>query len=367
MGAVLTAKLGQTNFFILMRTEPDSLSSQVSAFLNPDLLNGQKYTWNDNGDMIPALDEIGNPRERTGGKYHTRDANLKRPQNYQFSFGLETPQFGAFKFRFTGSGRWHDNRFTVRYDDETQKEFQTTKIDGNQVQLAHKNEQSYNSPTEAYARTLELMGDETYILTNAQKDDLWIGSEIQFITVDNKWWFVNLAAAGYWNFGAGPFGVFPDRNDPGIISEASADLNHQINEEGRIDQDRAFSINLLTGIQFWEKWQWSTALRYRDGQPFTRIDTVTGLPQGPTPVMNIWRGRVRHTFHMSADMRLQYRHRFAWLDNAQVQFALDVFNFFGSSTELLEDARDGNSYRTPLEMVPGRAIFGSITLNWDET
>ena len=95
------------------------------------------------------------------------------------------------------------------------------------------------------------------------------------------------------------------------------------------------------------------------------MDTITGLPQGPTPVMTIWRGRVRHTFHMSTDMRFQYRRHIQWLDNAEIQLAIDLFNFFGSSTELLEDPRDGDDYRTPLEMVPGRTVFATIALRWN--
>jgi hypothetical protein len=41
----------------------------------------------------------------------------------------------------------------------------------------------------------------------------------------------------------------------------------------------------------------------------------------------------------------------------------DVYNFFGSGTEMLEDMRTGPDYRTSIEMVPGRGLHIQLSLH----
>ncbi|HET6346568.1 MAG TPA: hypothetical protein VFH51_16670, partial [Myxococcota bacterium] len=85
------------------------------------------------------------------------------------------------------------------------------------------------------------------------------------------------------------------------------------------------------------------------------------LPQGPTPLMAIRRGRARHTFHMTWDARLRWA--LPWRDSVHSVLALDVFNLWGSATELLEDPRTAPApYRRSVEAVPARAVLVSLEL-----
>lgn len=357
-GAAWRMRWGDGHVYALIRREPDALTYNVSSFLDPARDNGVRYRWNDtNGDGVPSALEKGAVLARTGGAYHRLDSHVTRPSSNQFSFGAMSPRWGPLRFVLTFSGRWHLDRWDVRYDQATQNSFSPTpsNIPG-----------AAKAPDTVYARDMRQAGQEWYVLTNDKRADFWLGTEFQILSVNNRWWFLNLGAAGYWNMGrSSAFGAFPDRNDPGVIDESAADPNARINNAGRYDQDRSYSINALGGVRFFEHWLLSSALRYRDGQPFTQIGIAQALPQGPTPIMLAPRGRVRHTFFMSLDMHLQYATRIRALNNLNVTAALDAYNLLGSGTELLEDPRTGASYRQSIEMVAGRTLFGSITLGWN--
>ena len=50
------------------------------------------------------------------------------------------------------------------------------------------------------------------------------------------------------SMGSGLFGMHPDRNDPGLVDESSADPNARLNQRGRFDPGRAFAAHLYMGF-----------------------------------------------------------------------------------------------------------------------
>ena len=120
-------------------------------------------------------------------------------------------------------------------------------------------------------------------------------------------------------------------------------------------------MTLLVGGQLVRNVWLSTATRYLDGQPFTGVDVVEALPQGPAAVMVTQRGTPgpRHTFHMTTDARLSY----LWRGRGQhtLSLVLDAFNLLGSGTEIVEDPRAGReTFRRALEMI-ARDVDGGIS------
>jgi hypothetical protein len=212
-----------------------------------------------------------------------------------------------------------------------------------------------------YARRAGTEGQETYTLTRTRRPAYFLGSEIQLRTDEDRWWFFNLAATGYWSRGTTPFGLFAERNDTGVISEVSADPNHRIHARGSVDGGRAFHINVMAGARPARGVTAALVLRYRDGEPMTRMAVVEDLPQGPTAIMAVPRGDPvpRYTFHMTLDCRLRYERELGSLHGALV---LDGYNLLGSGTEILEDVGSGPSFRRSLEMMPGRAFMLSVEL-----
>ncbi len=351
--------------FTLLRREPDRLTAEVARFLDPAVGNGERYAWNDNGDLQPSADEAGSLQARTGGRYHTVDPNLARPTSNQFAIGWLTPRFGPFRAVMTGTLRFHLDAFVARLNGAAENSYQQTAFfdpggDGRGEDILPGGGQSLA----AYERVPGTEGQELYRLENRLRDNRFIGAELQLVSVeadevgDRRPWFLNLTAAGYWDVGSGTFGAFPDRNDPGVVNESSADPNARVNDRGRFDHDRAFSIKCLAGLTPIDGLTLSTAIRYRDGQPFSRI-VVAELAQGPTPIMATWRGAARHTFHMTADVKIRWASRIKMFDYA---ISGEVYNLFQQSLELLEDPRTGRVFRRAIEMTPGRTGFVTLEL-----
>jgi hypothetical protein len=216
-----------------------------------------------------------------------------------------------------------------------------------------------------YERTRGHAGRELYVLTNAGEVDVWLGTDLVLSFVE-RWWFVELGVGAWVSVGTAPFGLYADRNDPGIIDEVTADPNARINARGRYDNDRAFSGHLLAALRpggVLEGLSAGVAARYRDGEPMTRILVVDDLPQGPTAVMAVPRGDPvpRFTFQLTLDVRLRYTREVAGLLLAGY---VDVYNVLGSGTELAEVPITGANYRRSLEMLPGRAMAVGLEVGW---
>ncbi len=347
-------------FFMLLRHNPLEITNQIASFLNSNAPSYNKYRWNDDGDLIPNANERGDILQRGGGPFHDVDPALRRPFEERIVVGARWHRLGPFSFSAAALGRIVHNNFTVRFDETTAQTYTPVTIsdpggDGRGEDRLSDGTQSI----EVYERQGG-EGNERYILTNAQKFNFYTGTELQLNTETNSFWFLNLSATGYWSIGNAPFGSYPDRNEPGLIHEDSANPNRRINQRGRPDHDRSFGINLITGLEPLEDLTTAMVLRYRDGQPFVRTFVVTGLNQGPESIMPVTRGAARHTFHMGVDLRIKYK-----LDIAghKVDLSCDVLNLLGSGTELLEDPRTGDNFRTSLEMVPGRSVFVSMGIN----
>jgi hypothetical protein len=349
LGVAVRAPCGRAECFALIRRELMSLTREVSEFLSPEGAS-TTHVWNDNGDLVPEPGEAGRLLARHGGAFHTMSADLARPNDRHFAFGMRTPQLGAFRAVVTGIGRWLTRRYTVRLSDPSVY----SPID---VQTAA------GQRVTAYAKDLSRAGEETYVLVNDPDRSRYLGTEIQLHTESTRRWFLNLSASGYWVVSNAPFGSFADRNDPGAIDEITADPNAHVNMRGRTDNDRAYGATLLVGRELVSDLWVSTATRYLDGQPFARIDMVETLPQGPTAIMATQRGTPgpRHTAHMTTDLRVSYLWRAN--DRNTLSVMLDVFNLLGSGTEIVEDPRAGpETFRRALEMIPSRALL--LTAEW---
>ncbi|MBC7793039.1 MAG: hypothetical protein H7Z43_04985 [Clostridia bacterium] len=360
-GIAATRPLGGGHFFTLIRREPDKLTAEVSRFLNPKVDNGNRYAWNDNGDLRPTTNETGRLLARTGGRYHQVADDITRPTSNQFAIGWETPRFGPFRVVMTGTLRFQFDAFLARLNSTTNNSYQQTTLDD----PGGDGRGEGDATRSAYNRIPGTEGQELYQLRNRGRDNRFVGAEVQLVSVegetvdDHRPWFLNLTTAGYWDIGSGAFGSFPDRNDPGIIDEITADPNARVNERGRFDHDRAFSIKALSGWEPIKGLTGSLAVRYRDGQPFVRTVVAEDLQQGATPLMAVWRGAARHTFHLTSDVKVRWHSQVGPVTYA---VSAEVYNLFQQSLELVEDSRTGRVFRRALEMMPGRTGFVTLEL-----
>lgn len=364
VGAAATWSTRPGQWFVLVRREPETLTAQVADFLDTQAAATTQTAWHDdNADGIVQPSEIGELLRVAGGPSHQRAEALALPASHQLALGYRSPLFGPWQWRISAIGRWTLGRLTVESssDGYTAKPFFDPGGDGRgETRSVLGSGQDMTS----YAADLRQTATAPFFLRNDPKAAYYLGIETSLLTQKTRFWFVNIGGAAYLSAGAAPFGNFVDRNDPGVISEASANLNQQINAWGRYEHDRSFSLKILAGILPLEGLSLATAARYRDGEPFARIVIDPDLPQGPTALMAIRRGRARATFHMNWDVRVRYQTPKSWPVAATL--ICDVYNLFGSATELIEDARTGPGYRKALEAIPNRTLFLGLEFSWQQ-
>ncbi len=365
VGVAMIKDWADHRFFLLLRREPELLTAQVSSFLDPRRPSGTEHAWLDDGDLVPEAGETGSLIRRLGGDAHGLRSDLRRPTSNHLALGWRSPRFGPFRFSVTGISRLLLDRFMVRLAGARYQPLTITDPGGDGLgeQLGADGEAQRLI---VYGREPGDEGEERYLLSNADAPDWFVGAELQLATVGTRWWFMSLGLSGYWDVGGAPFGLYADRNDPGVIDPASADPNAQVNARGRYDHDRAFGANLLVGLApqgVLEGLTGGVVIRYRDGEPMTRILVVEDLPQGPTAVMAVPRGdpMPRFTFALTLDVKVSYT--FA-IDPFVVMAQCEVLNLLGSGTELAENIATGESFRRSLEMVPGRTVRIGLGVGW---
>lgn len=350
LGVACHRPWGPGEIFALARREPLALDPVVTQFLDTRSPSGTTYGWQDpSGHLDVAQGVLAPALARHGGDSHVLDTALRRSTSNQVALGYRTAPFGPFRFVIQGVGRWIAQRYTVRLAQNTYSAVPYSDPGGG------------HEISNAYAQDLSAGANQTYILTNDDKLAFYTGTEFQLYTETSRRWFMNLGGAAYISAGGAPFGSFPDRNDPGVVDESSATPNQQINAFGRYDHDRSFTIKWLAGFLPLENLSIAVAARYRDGQPFARLLVPVGLPQGPEVLMAQPRGRVRHTFAMTWDLRVRYA---LPIPPYHVAVGLDVYNVWGSATEILEDPRSTPSFRNPLEVLPDRAVLVTLDMTW---
>ncbi len=346
----------------MARREPLALNALVGEFISPFGASGSEYYWHDgNSDGISAPDERGQLIGGTGGRFHGVGKNIRRPRATSLALAYQKGIGDRLGFLSSVVIRTVANRLTVRFRDAGAPVFERVDLhdpggDGLGESLVAGGGQQLT----AYARKQGSATERVFELQNAGRDDLSFAFTLQLYSYGTARHFFNLAATGYFSQGSGSFGLFPDRNDPAVLDESTASPNGRISQRGRYDHDRAFGINLLWGALLSPGVTGALALRYRDGQPITRV-LIADLPQGPTPVMAVSRGAPvpRHTFAMTLDAKLVWEPRFHGTD---LRLAAVIYNLLGSGTELLEDLRTGPTFRQSLEMVPNRALMVELGL-----
>jgi len=351
LGLLASGPLGPVSWFAFVRHEPLANTAQVSAFLDHERATLRRADWHDDGDGVPETNEAAQLRAVTGGDTTHVGANLKRPTSEQLAVGLKAPFFGPFHFVFSGLAHAMRHRYQVELSGAAAASYRATTVG------AVENSPTGDQALRAYERTAGTEGQERYRLVNGKRDSRYLGAELQLMSDPDRPWFVSLGGAAYWSLSNAAFGVYPDRNDPGIIDLDSADPNHQVNRWGSPDGARAYHAKLAAGATLWDDLTGGLVVRYTDGEPMTRFRVVE-LSQGPTVLMAESRGNPipRFTFHMTVDVRLRYS---LTLANGQAALVADLYNLLGSGTEVLEDLSTPR-YRRSVEMMPGRALYLGI-------
>jgi hypothetical protein len=316
--------------------QPAKLNSYIVGFLNSKRPSGKQYRWTDsNGNGIAEGSELGELISTTGGKYHHKGKNLKRPYHDEFFLSIKQGIGKHFKMVFQGAHRIFSNYFIVKYGSYGGD---YTTID---------NYDLYNKPPGE---------DEYYLYNYTKKRSSYSGVEIQLLSEWERF-YLNFTTSGFFVRGFAPIGNGPDFNDYAVISEETASPNSWINAVGRLDSDRAYMSNLLIGYRITENLSFGSTIKYRDGEPFSQHTIYEDSNGIPLRVIRRPRGEweeggPRYTFSWNIDMRLRYA---SAIQGKKFIVVFDIYNLIGSATEILESYRVEDA-RKSLEAVPPRMI-----------
>ena len=364
-GALASFELSESMLLNLgFGTVPQPASKSLVEFLDDGSPSGNYYRWDDDGDLTAQSNETGEVLRRFGGAFHQEGLSGWMPHHLTLTLGIGENRKSGYFWYWQGTANLLVGQGVVSFDPSTLAQFEATEIvepGGDGLGEDGRLETGGQALT-VYARNGET-GSEYYQLTHSDSLAQFWGMSLEFgFDEPNHPWMWRVAGTAYLSLAETPFGIFSDRNDVGLVDEASADPNAQVNRDGRSDACRAFGVNIDFRYRVNDSLRWFLSGRYRDGQPFTRIWVEESLPQGPVAVMAVGRGDPvpRFTFHMTLDTAIDWSlGRFwggSWYTN------LRVTNLLNSGTELLEELRTGDSFRKSLEMVPTRSVWLTLRL-----
>ena len=306
--------------------------------------------WNDaNGDLRVSEGEIGGALRRGGGGVTSIERDLPRPFTHELTIGVEK-HFRRGFLRFSGYQRWEKRLLqtvNVGIAPESYESFlfHDVGVDGD---LGTDDDREI--PVYDQRRQL---GEDLFRLTHppglesfAQGVDLLLGFDHGRIS-----W--QLSGRAYRDVGSGNVGNEPKDNDTGVMGDLFDDPNTLTSAEGRLYFDRAFTGKLALTARAPLGIDVGAAIRYWDGQPFTRQIFFEDLGQGFTIVQAYFRGRLRYAFNMTVDVRLE---REFSLRGTRLVFALDGFNLFNQTLQTGENVRSGETFREPTFVQPARTI-----------
>ena len=349
------APFARAGWFVALRREPEALTAEVGDALGGDAAPATVSRWRDaNGDGLPQPSEAAGTLYRSGGATHVHAPDPATPIHHVAQLGAAVPLPRGWSVGVRGTLHILRARYAlhgVGGGPRSAQRFVDPGGDGRGERRGSDGHQRLAVRAELPAAAGGTPAG--FVLGNARRASGYYGVELEAHSPERAPYFVAVLGGAYLSAGEAPFGNGPDRNDPGIVSEASAGTNDGVHAYGRYDHDRSFALKVLAGVRPLPGLSLALAGRYRDGQPFARVVVDPSLPQGAQALMATGRGGARYTFRMTFDARLRYS------TNALRPFGLtvlaDVYNLLGSATELDEDPRTGPSFRRALEAVPGRS------------
>ncbi|UCD83939.1 MAG: hypothetical protein JSU92_11730 [Deltaproteobacteria bacterium] len=316
--------------------QPSKLNSYIVGYLNSKRPSGKQYRWTDlDGNGITETSELGDLVATTGGIYHHKGEDLKRPYHDEFFFSIKQGIGRHLEILLQGAHRVFSNYFIVNYGSY---DGDYTTIDGFEL---------YNKP----------LGEDEYYLSNySEKRSHYSGIEIQLLSEWERL-YLNFMTSAFLVRGFAPIGNGPDFNDYAVISEDTASPNSRINAVGRLDSDRAYMSNLLIGYRITRSLSFGSTVKYRDGEPFSQHRIYEDMNGIPVRVIRKPRGEweeggTRYTFSWNIDLRLRYA---PTIRDREFLVVFDMYNLIGSATEILESYRVEDE-RESLEAVPPRMI-----------
>ena len=206
-----------------------------------------------------------------------------------------------------------------------------------------------------------------YYLTNNDLEKNPFYAQIHFNVKGEKKgkWFFSFTFMAHMGMGDTAFGNGPGSNDIGILHESQANPNSWINGFGRLDGDRGFVAKCYFGRYLAKKLFIAFSLKYRDGNPFAFLNTISRHHQRVIYYKTIKaedqkgvKGGPREDYMADVSVKLSYHFK---LFNRDAVASLSFFNVLDFGAELSEYVFSGG-LRHAVELQIPRSI--RFTLGW---
>jgi hypothetical protein len=201
-----------------------------------------------------------------------------------------------------------------------------------------------------FERRPETFGDDRYRLTNPPGAKATYGGIEITWTIEGARWNMLFGATAYRTRGwGGDLGFGPLENDQLVIGDHYENPNMSDNVPGSFIFDRSYVGKWSGSYRAPGDVRAAFAVRYQDGQPFTRYVIAPDLAGGPEVVHAYRMGRTRFTYTATVDARLE---KGITVGRRRAAIRLDIFNLTNHANEVEEDVVSGPSFRRSTAVQP---------------
>lgn len=321
------------------------------AYGDPAAPTAHVFRWDGSAlSGAPVIARVG-PGTAGDPSFSAIDPSLKRPITDQFALGVESRPTSVLLFGVTGLARRqssliHAVNVGVPLDGYTM----FTVLDAN----ADLDGSSDDQQLPVYNRKPETFGQDRYLLTNPGEEAATLGAVVVSAELSTHRVLFRFGGTASASVGpAGNRGFNAAENDQGIPGELFTNPNASTYARGRLFNDRAYTMKVVTVVRLPSAIRLGAIARYQDGQPFSRLVIVPGLNQGPEAIQAFANGRSRFTFRTTLDLRLQKR---VAAGRSQIDLIADAYNLLNTSTEVEEYVVTGPRFRETTAVQPPRAL-----------
>lgn len=335
--------------FIGVSRVADRLRLNTLAAGDPHAEAAEVFRWN--GSTIGPL--VARTGPGTGGSdtFSTIDPKLRRPVTDEATLGLASQLFAPLRLHLTLIARRQRPMVNLVNVGVPVSGYTVLTINDPNGDLVKPDDDQL---LPVYDRKPESFGRDSYLLTNPDMDAADTGALI----VGGEWKseHVLISAGGTAQFSVAPGvnrGNKAVENDQTLLGEAFSDPNAATYMRGQLFNDRAYTIKVMSVVALPRAITAGVIARYQDGQPFSRVQIVPGLNQGPEVIQAFGRGRSRFTYRSTLDLRLRKQ---VTVDKVPIDLLFDTYNLLNMSNEVEEYVVTGPRFRETTAVQPPRSF-----------
>jgi len=325
---------------------PYPIAQNTNFFLERQRPGGTIYRWSDsNGDGLYQAGEEGTVYGYTGGNTHYVSEDISAPVNERLMLHFSTKISKNFVLNIKGIYKKIRNNLRVRF----QQEYGMYETHG-QYDLYF-----FDQPFQDY-----YLGSGGY-----EKDPFYAGLHFNFKGRRADRWFFSFSFLAHMGMGATAFGNGPASNDFRILDESQANPNSLLNSFGRVDAERGFVAKSYFGYYLAKRLFLAVSLKYRDGNPFAFLESVSAHDQRVIYYSTIKgedekgkKGGPREDYLADVSVQLNYSFK---LFNGDAKLKLSFLNLLDFGAELSEYVYSGG-LRDAVEMQIPRSA--RLTFEW---